>query len=201
MYIPSSFKFEQYAEQISFMKRYSFATIITYDGTLPLATHLPMIIDERADGLYLLSHFSSVNQQTHHLQNQESLVIFTEPHAYISPKHYDKVQSVPTWDYITLHVYGSIQILPTEEQKISILEKTIEFYEKDYMEQWLSLSEKYKKGMMQGIVAFEMKVNSIQGQKKLSQNKTTEERNRIIHTLEQSENSVEKDLAEYIRKL
>lgn len=77
----------------------------------------------------------------------------------------------------------------------------IHFYDQDYMEQWQGLSDKFKKGMMQGIVAFEIEVTSLQGQQKLSQNKTAIERERIIQHLEKSTDSVQKDLAHYIRNL
>ena len=77
----------------------------------------------------------------------------------------------------------------------------INFYEKDYMEQWQGLSDKYKKGMMQGIIAFELEVTDLQGQQKLSQNKTREERERIIQHLENSADNMERELAPFIRKL
>lgn len=201
MYIPNSFKFENKAEKIAFMKQYSFATIITVKDNIPIATQLPFVIDDSSDRLLLISHFAIANEQTRYIEANTSLVIFTEPHAYISPVHYDKRESVPTWDYLAVHAYGKAKIIKDETAKIKALEQMIQFYEKEYMQQWENLPDKFRKGMLNGIVAFELEITDLQGQKKLSQNKTEAERQRIIEHLEKSENTVEKDIATYIRKM
>lgn len=56
-------------------------------------------------------------------------------------------------------------------------------YEQNYKEQWDNLPDKFKKGMMGGITAFEFEVSDLQGQKKLSQNKTESEREHIADYL------------------
>lgn len=201
MYIPHHFKFEDEKEIIAFMKQYSFATIITVNGDIPVATQLPFFIDDSRDRLVLSSHFAIANEQTKYIEENISLVIFNEPHAYISPTHYDKLESVPTWDYIAVHAYGKAKIIKDEVAKLKALEQMIQFYEKDYLGQWASLSDKFKNGMMRGIVAFELEVTDLQGQKKLSQNKTETERQRIIKQFENSSNTVERDIASYIKDL
>jgi transcriptional regulator len=199
MFVPNQFKFDNQNEQIAFMKQYSFATIITANENVPVATHLPFVIDDSTGNLVLSSHFAAVNIQTKYIEANTSLVIFTEPHAYISPVHYDKHESVPTWDYIAVHAYGKARILDDENAKINVLEQMIKSYDENYLQQWNSLSDKYRKGMLRGIVAFELVVTDLQGQKKLSQNKTEIERQRIAEHLAKGENTGEKDLAEYIR--
>ncbi|MBB2147558.1 hypothetical protein [Pedobacter gandavensis] len=85
--------------------------------------------------------------------------------------------------------------------KLVLLEEMISFYDQACLEQWKGLPLKFKQGMMKGIVAFEIEVTDLQGQKKLSQNKSALERERIIKDLEQHPNSVESDLARYIREV
>lgn len=201
MYIPNQFQFKDEAEKIAFMKQYSFATIITNKEHIPIATQLPFYIDNNSGKLVLSSHFAIANEQAKYIEANTSLVLFTAPHAYISPSHYDKKESVPTWDYISVHAYGKAKVLEEESSKIKVLEEMISFYDRDYLAQWNSLSDKFKKGMMRGIVAFELEVTDLQGQQKLSQNKTEAERQRIVEHLEKTNNSVENDLATYIRKL
>jgi len=199
MYIPAGFRMDDKAALIAFMRRYSFATIINYANNIPIATHLPFFVDDNDGRLVLSAHFAAVNQQAGCIADQTSLVIFSEPHAYISPVHYDKKESVPTWDYLAVHAYGKAKVLEDDASKIRVLEQMIRFYEPSYMEQWNNdLSEKYKAGMLRGIVAFEMEVTELQGQQKLSQNKTVAERQRIIRQLEQGEEGTEKTLATYI---
>ena len=199
MYIPSIFKFVDEKDKISFMKKYSFATIITNKDNIPIATQLPFVIKESNNKLVLSGHFGAINEQAKYIEDNISLIIFTEPHAYISPAHYDKYESVPTWDYISVHAYGKAKILVSEIEKVEAIKEMITFYEQDYQKQWESLSEKYKSGMLKGIVAFEIEVTELQGQQKLSQNKKKEEINKIVEHLENSKLGVEKDLAEYIK--
>lgn len=201
MYIPNAFRFENMADKIAFMKRYSFATIVTCKDQIPIATQLPFIVDDSAGNLRISGHFAVANEQAKYIEANTSLVIFSEPHAYISPKHYNKEESVPTWDYISVHAYGRARIITDEISVLNALEQMIGFYEQDYMEQWHNLSDKFKKGMMQGIVAFEIEVAALQGQQKLSQNKVEEERERIIKHLEKSTNNMDKELAPFIRNL
>lgn len=201
MYTPNHFQFKTETEKIAFMKQYSFATIITNKETIPIATQLPFYIDESSDKLVLSSHFAIANEQVKYIEVNTSLIIFAEPHAYISPIHYGKAESVPTWDYISVHAYGKARILADEKSKIKALEQMITFYDQNYLDQWNGLSDKFKKGMMKGIVAFELEVTNLQGQRKLSQNKNAAERKRITEHLEKSENTVERDIAHHIKAL
>ncbi|TDQ25623.1 FMN-binding negative transcriptional regulator [Tenacibaculum caenipelagi] len=199
MHIPSIFKFEDDKEKIAFMKKYSFATIITNKGSVPIATQLPFVVKEDSGKLVLSGHFGVANEQVKFIENNTSLVIFTEPHAYISPVHYEKNKNVPTWDYISVHAYGEAKVIHDNEKKLSAIEEMINFYEKDYQKQWSGLPEGYKNGMLRGIVAFELEVTELQGQQKLSQNRTEKEIERITEHLENSEVGTEKDLAQYIK--
>lgn len=201
MYLPKQFQFEEESEKITFMKQYSFATMVTTKAGLPIATQLPFIVTESTGSLVLTAHFAVANEQANYIEENISLVIFTEPHAYISPMHYDKVESVPTWDYVSVHAYGKARIVPEEAAKMKALEQMILYYEPAYLEQWNALSDQFKKGMMKGIVAFELEVTDLQGQKKVSQNKTEKERQKIADYLEKSDSSSEKAIADYIRKI
>jgi len=198
MYVPRSFIFDNQPEQVAFMKQYSFATIVTIKGNMPIATQLPFFVEDSGDKLLLRSHFAVANEQVKYLSENPSLVIFTEPHAYISPSHYDKEESVPTWDYVAIHAYGTALLIQEEEAKLKVLEEAIQFYEPAYLAQWNSLSDKYRLGMLRGMVAFEIEVTDLQGQKKVSQNKNAEERKRIAEVLAHSDNGVERDLATFI---
>lgn len=201
MLVTNSFRFEDQGEQIAFMKRYSFATIITSHNNIPIATQLPLVINKVDDKVIISGHFAAANEQTKYIEHNTSLIIFTEPHAYISPSHYEKKESVPTWDYIAVHAYGKAVIINDEKGKEKALEEMISFYEKEYLAQWDSLPQKFKQGMMRGIVAFELVVTALQGNKKISQNKSEQERKRIIEQLQNSNNTVEKELAQYIKDL
>ena len=201
MYIPSFNTFPDGQEIITFMQRYSFATIVTSVNGVPEATHLPFLVKQEDEKLFLLSHFAKANPQSAQIIDNTSLVIFTEPHAYISPKNYEKEENVPTWNYLAVHAYGKAVIIEEESKKAELLQHTIEFYDKGYMQQWEKLSDHYKSKMMKGIVAFEIEVTDLQAKKKLSQNRTDIERENIINSLGNSNDANEKEIAAYMSKL
>ncbi|MDB5117876.1 MAG: transcriptional regulator [Mucilaginibacter sp.] len=201
MYIPKQFLITDQQEAVSFMQRYSFATIVTVNNGIPTAAHLPFVVIQKDDKIILTSHFAKANPQSAEILNGKPLVIFAEPHAYISPKHYEQEISVPTWNYIAVHAYGIATLIESPEKKAELLERTIQFYEADYMKQWNSLPQDYKLNMMKGIVGFEIIVDDLQAKKKLSQNKTQKERENIIAELKSKPNSTEAEIASYMAGL
>ena len=200
MYIPVINEMNDRDEVLAFIKEHSFATIITNGGGVPIASHLPMVIEEEVDSLKIIGHFAKANSHWQLLNNQKSLIIFAEPHAYISPAHYESLVNVPTWNYIAVHVYGDCTLVTDDASSIAILEKTIGTYEAEYKKQWDALPADYKKANLNGIVCFEMKVTDIQAKKKLSQNKTSNERQNIIRQLEKSSNTLEVKIAGLMQK-
>lgn len=200
MYIPKLNLLDDNQEAINFMQQYSFATIITVTNGVPSATHLPFVVSLCDDEIVLTSHFAKANPQANELIDSNPLVIFAGPHAYISPKHYESEQSVPTWNYIAIHAYGKATLIESAEAKAKLLEQTIRFYEDDYLKQWNGLTEDYKLKMMNGIVGFEIIVTELQGKKKLSQNRSEVEKERIIDDLSTSHDSAEKAIANYMSK-
>jgi transcriptional regulator len=153
----------------------------------------------RGAQLVLTAHMARANKHWQSITAQENLVIFSEPHAYISPANYDSVQSVPTWNYLSVHAYGKAGIIEDKAAVMRLLEDAIKDYEPGYMAQWNDLEENFKNKMANGIVAFEIVVTTLQGKKKLSQNKTVEERNRIIASLKQADDTTVSQLGEYMR--
>lgn len=200
MYIPKINLTTDRKEMVSFMKRFSFATVITAKDNFPIATHLPFLVTEKDDTLVLRSHFARANDQWKDIENHKVLVIFSEPHAYISPTHYDNEINVPTWNYISVHAYGEGKLVTEEKTVFDLLEATIDNYETSYRQQWNRLPDDYKRKMSKGIVAFDVVVSELQAKKKLSQNRTETERLKIIDTLSRSDDSNERVIAAYMEE-
>ena len=200
MYIPEINKAADKDETIAFMQQFSFATIITAKDNLPVATHLPFLVTVKNDSVILTSHFAKANKQWEDIEKEKVLVIFSEPHAYISPGNYEKELNVPTWNYIAVHAYGQGKLITETEAVFNVLESTINNYEIAYRQQWDNLPADYKLKMSKGIVAFEIVVEDLQAKKKLSQNRTAAEKEKIIDSLAKSNDSNEVMIAEYMRK-
>ena len=174
-------------EILEFIEQYNFATLVSQVKELPFATHLPLTTEWRNEQLVLLGHMAKANPQWKNFEAQKILAIFQGPHAYISPGLYNKKRNVPTWDYIAVHIYGQVNVLTGSAATFELLEKQISVFEKSYLHQWADLSEEYKNGLRNGMVAFEISVDEIQARYKLSQNKTRDEQERIAKHLQASE--------------
>jgi transcriptional regulator len=187
-------------EITDFIMKYSFGTIVTAVENTANASHLPFVVYQRKGKTILTAHFAKANIQWKELVDREVLVIFTEPHAYISPKHYDKELNVPTWNYIAVHAYGKAKLITEEHAAMEVLERTINNYETEYIDQWNRLPDDYKAKMVKGIVAFEIEVDYFQASKKLSQNKNEAEKQRIIKTLSESPDQADLEISRYMAK-
>ncbi len=199
MYIPGINLMTNKAAIIEFMKRFSFAVIITAKDNLPTATHLPFLVSIKDDRIMLTSHFAKANNHWKDIENNNVLVIFSEPHAYISPANYDKELNVPTWNYISVHAYGKGTLINEEEKIFELLNDTINNYEPAYKQQWHNLPSDYKIGMSRGIMGFEIVVTDLQAKEKLSQNRTDKEKQNIINSLSQSTDTNEQLIALYMK--
>lgn len=199
MYIPAINRMTDREKAIRFMQQFSFGALITVNDQLPIATHLPFVVSRQGETITISGHMAKANEQWKDMENNQSLVIFSEPHAYISPRHYDKEQEVPTWNYMAVHAYGNATIVSNYEEVLALMEATILTYEEAYQQQWARLPEEYKQKMTKGIVAFRITVTDLQAKEKLSQNKSAVEQQRIIESLAQSPDTNEQLIAAYMR--
>lgn len=189
MYLPPLFSESDPAKIVAFMREHSFATMVSVVEGVPFATHLPLTIEERDGQIIICGHVAKPNAQWRGFDASESLIIFGGPHAYISPSLYEKSESVPTWNYIAVHAYGTPTIFRYDDapEKIQrMLETMIHTFEGSYREQWDALSDKFRQGMMRGVVGFEMVVTRWEGKKKLSQNRSFVDQEKVANHLLQS---------------
>lgn len=192
MYIPNAFREEDIEKLVAFMRANSFATLISIRDRIPVASHIPLVITLQDNVVKLTGHLAKLNTQWQFFGEDESLAVFTGPHAYISPSIYEKPENVPTWNYIAVHAYGipqTITLNRSRELMDEMIDEMIDIYGSDYKSQWHSLSDGYREGMMHKIVGFEMTVTRLEGKYKLSQNRSQTDRANIAHTLLQSDDS------------
>ncbi len=142
------------------------------EGT-PIATHLPFMLDEtQGEKGTLISHMAKANPHWQSFEDdQEALVIFWGPHAYISPSWYEKQPSVPTWNYVTVHAYGTPRIIEDEAALIDAQKSLVETYEGSDGWQLEDQPEDFVRGMLKGIVCFEIEISRLEGKSKMSQNR------------------------------
>jgi transcriptional regulator len=177
-----------------------FATITSFhEGTLT-ATNLPLLLSE--DKKTLVGHFSKGNQQWKDIEEQEVLVVFQGPHCYISPSWYESQDAVPTWNYVTVHVNGKVQLLKEEDPRLwqSMVNLTEKYEELNSPYNLYHVDTKYINALSKGVIGFTISIDKIEGKAKLSQNHSKERVERVIEQLSKIEKSDEQDIAKWMSK-
>ena len=194
MYIPEHFAETDLATLHEFMRRHSFATLVTQHDGVPFASHLPLLLDSHI-GTHggLLGHMARNNEQWQDFAaGAEILVMFQGPHAYVSPTWYEpNPMAAPTWNFTAVHAYGKARIL-SEAELVETLHQLVDENEKTFSPPWkLELSQAMRERALGAIVGFEVRLNRIEGKFKLSQNRSAQDRRSIIAQLAQSEHGKE----------
>lgn len=200
IYIPQYYKEMDLDKLVAFMKKYDFATIISSDDQKPIATHLPFLIEQNGDTIKIKSHMAKANVQWRSFNKaKEVLVIFQGPHSYISPKFYDSALSVPTWNYASIHVYGTPYLEEDNSSTLDLLRETIVNYESSFEDAYNKIPLEYKNKLVKELVGFSIHVTKVEGAFKLSQDKSTEEQERIANSLLSSEDTVISDIGKLMK--
>lgn len=200
VYIPKLYRMER-AEAVQMMKSNPFALLVTVDGQRPLATHIPVEIREEDRKIFATGHIAYGNMQKKTLaDNRDVLLVFQGPHAYISSSWY-KSESVPTWDYLAVHAYGTARILAGDELKTA-LAGMLRHYEahRENGRLWETFAPELLEREMKGIVGFEVEITSLEGAAKMSQNRDNVDYQSIVTELEKSEEQRDIQVAKWLRE-
>ena len=201
MYIPQKYKNENLAEVKAFLMANSFGILInTTDGKL-WATHIPLELDQNEQGKDVLyGHISKANMQWNSFNDgTEVMCIFPGPHSYVSSSWYN-FEEVPTWNYIAVHVYGSIRIL-NDKELWSHLKKLVDKYEEKipgrvHLEEMSASTLK----QVQGVVGFEIEIKDIQAAYKLSQSHDDLNHENVVEKLSEKEDPGSRAIAKEMGK-
>lgn len=199
IYIPKHFEIKDEEMIYEIIEENSFATLFSQHQGHPYATHLPLILDK--EKRYLYGHFAKPNKQWKDLEGQEVLAIFQGPHCYISSSWYETNKAVPTWNYVTAHIHGKVEIIDGEEMMDSLHQMVLKYEDPNSSYQWDQLDARFLEGQAKGIVGFKIKIDKIEGKAKLSQNHSAERLKLVISQLEQSTSEDEKEIASHMKTI
>jgi transcriptional regulator len=201
MYVPDSYKNENLTEVRRFIENNAFAILVSHADPKTLATHIPLELSKSDAGKDILhGHVAKANPHWKHFKdNTEVLAIFNGPHSYISSSWYD-FEEVPTWNYIAVHVYGTVKIME-EKALYNSLRRLVDKYEAA-SENPVRVETLSKSTMRQirGIVGFEIEITDIQPAYKLSQGHNDKNHEHIIEQLQKRSGPNNKEIAKAMKE-
>jgi transcriptional regulator len=166
--------------------------VLCADG--PLAAHIPFVLhrDEGARGT-LVAHLARADPLARHLAaGPEALAIFSGRRAYVSPRWYPE-GGLPTYNFLAVHAHGRPRSLEDRGAVLDHLAELVAVHEASSSWSLASAPDGRVEELLPQIVAFTLEISSLQGKRKLSQNRTPAERAGVIRGL--SERGEEDDLA------
>lgn len=201
MYIPRRYEEKDKEKIFGFIRENSFGLLVSVKDGMPAGTHIPLLLEQNADGKdILMGHISRANEQKYTLTDgAKVLVVFAGPHAYISPRWYTQL-NVPTWNYISVHVYGTVKIVEGEALHAA-LSRLVHNYEQHLPQPVTTeeIPEKTYHDNFRGIVGFEIVIEEIQAAYKLSQNRDEQSYHTVVDQLEQGD-EISKGVAEEMKE-
>ncbi|PYC23881.1 FMN-binding negative transcriptional regulator [Pseudomonas mosselii] len=174
-----------------------------------LATHLPVLV-ETGEGEFgtVYAHLARANRQWQDLeQGGEALLVFPGADAYVSPSYYpskaDNPKVVPTWNYLAVHAYGSVEVIHNAQSLLDIVTRLTERHEQHRDEPWKvsDAPSDYLDGMLRAIVGIRLPISRLQGARKLSQNRSAQDIAGVREGLGASSDHLDNQLAAHMRQL
>ena len=188
MYKLSHFQEQDQSKVISFMKENPFAFITGNGIQYPVATQIPLAVEELDGTIFLRGHLM---KNTDHYkafeQNENVLVLFNGPHCYVSAGWYSEPQTASTWNYITVHARGKIRFSDEKGTYKAIESVTNQYEGINGKASFNKIPQTYIDKLITAIIGFTIEIESMENVFKLSQNKTLDEQKNIIKKLMESE--------------
>ena len=149
----------------------------------PTATLMPVLWrDDR-----VVAHMARANPHWREIADgTPGLLIVGGPEAYISPSWYaakaEHGRVVPTWNYLAVHLFGSVTIRPESEWVRALVTDLTEHHERDRVDRWhvTDAPDEFIDAQLKAIVGVEMLVERVEGKAKLSQNRTDADRRGVV---------------------
>jgi transcriptional regulator len=207
MYIPPAFREDDIADIHATIRAARLSSFVTATADGLIATPLPMILDE-TEGPHgtLYGHVARANPQWRLAPIGEAMAIFMGPDAYVTPSWYatkrETGKVVPTWNYVAVHVYGAVEFFDDADRLRDVVTRLTNLHEASRAERWAvtDAPEDFIKSQLRGIVGLRIPISRIEGKRKMSQNRSAEDRAGVADGLAASDNIVDRAVAGLIPK-
>lgn len=197
MYIKPPYAEDDLSVLHAHMKEWSFATLISHSSEGLHVSHLPFLLDTQRGPLgTLTTHLARANPHCDTLRTAtEVLVVFNGPHAFVSPSWYSEQRTFPTWNYAAIHAHVRLEWIDDPEAICEILRRT---YDKPLggSRSFGAIPEELIAPRLRAIAGVELTITGIEGQFKLNQDRSVDDRLGVIAALQRQGTTQDKALAQ-----
>jgi len=163
------------------------ATIVSHvPGEGLVASHYPVLLEEDAEGISIVSHVGRPDERLHQLGRHETMVIVYGPQGYVSPSWYGTSPAVPTWDFAVAHLFGTPEIL-SDDENLAVLDRLVSWFESPLPDPYLMHrtleNTAYAQRIVHGTVGFRLRATRIEAKEKMHQDKSPEVIARVVEAL------------------
>jgi transcriptional regulator len=209
MYLPPNFKQDQVPVLHEAIRRSGLATLVTSGADGLIASHVPMLLDPEPGPYGMLrGHVSRANPQWRGVTpGVEALAMFLGPDAYITPSWYETKREtgkvVPTWNYVAIHAYGTIEFFDDADRLLAIVTALTEKQEAKRAAPWAvsDAPADFIKAQLKGIVGFALPISRLEGKWKMSQNRPAQDRAGVIAGLAGESGEAQQEVGKIVREV
>ena len=193
MYLPPHFEIRDLPAIQDVIEACGLANLVTWTGNELIATPLPLVL-VRDQGEYgtLYGHIARANSQWNQPVVGQALAIFSTVDAYVTPSWYatkrETGKVVPTWNYETVHAYGIPEYFHDEAQLLEVVTLLTQRHENERSTPW-KVSDApagFVQNQLRNIVGFRIRITKLQGKRKMSQNRSAQDREGVAAGLRQA---------------
>jgi transcriptional regulator len=153
------------------------ATLVSNSSSGLVASHYPILLEEEARELSIVTHVGRPDEEVHELGEHELLVIVQGPHGYISSSWYGSHTEVPTWNFIVAHLSGVPELLDADEN-FEVLSRLVEHFERHVenprlLDSTPEIAADARRDS-RGTIGLRLRPTRIVAKRKMSQNKSPE---------------------------
>ncbi|AZO31431.1 MULTISPECIES: FMN-binding negative transcriptional regulator [Mesorhizobium] len=205
MYIPPAFRDDDHESLSATIRAARLATLVTATAEGPLATPLPLFLDEtEGEHGVIYGHVAKANPQWRAPPLGEGLAIFMGPDAYVTPAWYQTKQEtgkvVPTWNYVAVHAYGPVEFFEDADRLLDVVTRLTNLHEGGLASSW-AVSDApmdFIQAQLKGIVGLRMPITRLEGKRKMSQNRNAADRAGVASGLAASDRPSDREVAPLI---
>ncbi|MDX8446074.1 FMN-binding negative transcriptional regulator [Mesorhizobium captivum] len=205
MYIPPAFRDDDHESLRATIGAARLATLVTATAEGPLATPLPLFLDEtEGEHGVIYGHVAKANPQWRVPPLGDGLAIFMGPDAYVTPAWYQTKQEtgkvVPTWNYVAVHAYGPVEFFEDANRLLDVVTRLTNLHEGGRASSW-AVSDApmdFIQAQLKGIVGLRIPIARLEGKRKMSQNRNAADRAGVASGLAASDRPSDREVAPLI---